>query len=168
MLAGEFADDGLVVFKVVEADGTGWLGEGDGSVGKHLALGGGHQLERGRSWLFSLVLGGGGAARAEFGGVDVQGHVVEEFLRHSSSLDAQDFQVDFTGGYSSAEASAQPSLVEVHEKGGQGGDEAEDGEDHDGEDPESSQDGVRVSIGIVSDASEQPDDVFGWKGLSHF
>lgn len=38
VLAGEFVDDGVVVFEVVEADGAGGLGEGDISFGKIFAL----------------------------------------------------------------------------------------------------------------------------------
>lgn len=44
MLAGEFADDGVVVFKVVEADGAGGLREGDVSFRKVFALSGSEGL----------------------------------------------------------------------------------------------------------------------------
>lgn len=80
-----------------------------------------------------------------FGGVDVEGHFVEEFLGNALAFYPEDFEVDFAVCYSSAEVTAESPLVDVHDDGGQCCHDAEDGEDHDRKHPESAKNGVAVS-----------------------
>jgi hypothetical protein len=99
VVAGEFADGGFGVDEVVEADGTGRLGEGDFAGG-------------GFAGCFRDALA--------FGGVCVLGHFVEEVLGNVEAFDAKSFEVDFATGDTAGEEGALSPLDQVHDyRGGE-------------------------------------------------